>query len=389
MKRFVTFFAATVLCLACRAPDASRDGGPDAAPIDGGPTPDAAASYTDIGSELATIAAEHGLPALAAAASDDQAILAGGAAGVRKLGDPTPATFGDRWHLGSDTKAMTAVLIALHVEAGDLAWDDTLPELFPSVAVHDGYAGVTLAMLLSHSGGAPESFDADIFTTLLGSGASSDVRRDAVEMLLMRGPATAVGGYAYSNAGYVIAGAALEQRVGTPWEQLLRDEVFAPLDMRSCGFGPTATGTMVDGPWGHTLVGDTVEPMNVDNPASLGPAGTVHCSLADWLAFLREHLRAARGEPTTLPLSASAWTVLQTPASDQGNALGWRVVSRPWSNGSALVHLGSNTLNMADAWVVPGLNRIFVSVTNRGDDVAFDGVDAAIALLVTRFGAQP
>lgn len=385
---FAAAALAALLCAACSenppasAADAST---PDAAPdvADAASAPDA--GDDDITDELASLAMEHGLPALGGAVSDDATMLAAGVAGLRKIDDPTPVTLDDPFHLGSDTKAMTAVLIALHVEAGDLAWDATLPELFPSIDVDEGYADVTLAMLLTHEGGAPADFDSDIEAVLFGSGETTAVRSSVVELLLTRPPTSPIGAYSYSNAGYVLAGAALEQAVGTSWERLVEDELFAPLGMASCGFGPMATGTMVDGPWGHTLVGDELTAVNADNPAALGPAGTVHCALADWLAFLREHLRGARGQTTTLPISTATWMRLQAPASDQGNAFGWRVVERPWTNGPALVHLGSNTLSYADAWVVPGLNRVFVSVANRGDDAAFAGVDAAIAFLVTHF----
>ena len=49
------------------------------------------------------------------------------------------ATVLDNWHLGSDTKAMSATLIALAVDAGELSWDETLPDLFPGMTIHPGY----------------------------------------------------------------------------------------------------------------------------------------------------------------------------------------------------------------------------------------------------------
>jgi D-alanyl-D-alanine carboxypeptidase len=39
------------------------------------------------------------------------------------------------------------------------------------------------------------------------------------------------GGYLYSNAGYVVAGAMLEAAGGAPWEELVAREVFAPLGL--------------------------------------------------------------------------------------------------------------------------------------------------------------
>src|SRR5262249_1988402 len=64
-------------------------------------------------SALEPVRAKYDLPSLAGAVFSGDATIAVGAVGVRKRGDPTPITRADRWHLGSDTKAMTATLIAL------------------------------------------------------------------------------------------------------------------------------------------------------------------------------------------------------------------------------------------------------------------------------------
>ena len=339
----------------------------------------------DLAPDLVPIAAQYGVPALAALAADDHTILGEGVTGVRKLGDPTLATLDDVWHLGSDTKAMTATLIAEYVEAGTLSWDTTLPIAFPGVAVDPGYHDVTIAMLLAHVGGAPADFPADVETLLEGSGTPQAVRLQVVEALLTRPPGATVGQFTYSDAGYMMAGAALEIATSTAWEDSIQAHVFAPLGMTSCGFGPNATGDSDDEPWGHTLVDGVLTPMNVDNPPALGPAGVVHCSLASWLAFLRDHLAGANGAPTTLGLAPATWQMLHTPYSGSNYALGWIVASRPWADGFALSHAGSNTLNVADVWIAPAIDRIFMSVGNRGDTPALTAADAVIGDLVTRF----
>ncbi len=357
---------------------------PDAAPTtDAGPSLSCA---VDVSADLVPIATQYGLPALAAAASDDQKVIGCGVTGVRKSGNATAATIDDVWHLGSDTKAMTATLVAQAVEAGTLAWDMKLPDAFPGVTIDPGYANVTLRMLLAHVGGAPADIPADVQMVMNGAGTSQALRLQAVEMMLSRPPGATVGTFTYANAGYMMAGAALELATGTAWEDLMRQRLFGPLGMTSCGFGPNATPGTVDEPWGHAVKPDgTLQPLNVDNPPSIGPAGTVHCSLADWLVFLREHMNGANGQPTVLGLAPATWTTLHTPWPGSEYALGWIVASRPWANGLALTHAGDNTLNIADAWIAPGVKRIYVSVGNRGDDMAITGADAAVGALLGRF----
>jgi CubicO group peptidase (beta-lactamase class C family) len=352
-----------------------------------GPSDASGASPVDLAGDLAPIAAQYQVPAMAALAADETTILGRGVTGVRKLGDPTLATNLDRWHLGSDTKAMTATLIAGYVEAGTLGWDTKLPQLFPAITVDAGYRDVTLAMLLAHVGGLPADLPADVETTLSGSGTPRDLRLAAVQQLLTRAPATTPGTYSYANAGYIVAGAALELAANAAWEDLITRKLFQPLAMASCGFGPSATAGTVDAPWGHVLENGALVAVNLDNPPALGPAGTVHCSLVDWLAFLREHLNGATGAPTVLGLQAATWAKLHAPYAGSDYAMGWIVASRPWANGIALTHVGDNTLNVADVWIAPSIHRIYLSTGNRGDDPAISAADSAVGKLVTRFPA--
>jgi CubicO group peptidase (beta-lactamase class C family) len=159
--------------------------------------------------------------------------------------------------------------------------------------------------------------------------------------------------------------------------------------MTSCGFGAPGHESPVDQPWGHALSSSQLIPLSpldpsADNPASLGPAGTVHCSLADWGKFFALHLAGARGEATSL-VSSATLTRLQTPPSGGDYACGWIVVQRSWAGGTALSHAGSNTLWFADLWLAPAKNLAFATVTNRGDDVAANASDAAIGVLIQAY----
>ena len=78
-------------------------------------------------------------------------------AGVRKHGEEVSATVEDRLHLGSCTKAMTAVLIARLVEQGRLNWSETLAGVVPEVAkqIPEAHRLVTLEQFLQHRSGFP------------------------------------------------------------------------------------------------------------------------------------------------------------------------------------------------------------------------------------------
>jgi CubicO group peptidase (beta-lactamase class C family) len=102
---------------------------------------------TDISSVLEPLRVAGALPGMAAAVVKGDTLVALGAAGVRKHGDPSPVGLEDAWHLGSDTKAMTATLVGIAVD-GRLSFDATLPSLFPGAPIDPGSANVTVEALL-------------------------------------------------------------------------------------------------------------------------------------------------------------------------------------------------------------------------------------------------
>jgi CubicO group peptidase (beta-lactamase class C family) len=71
---------------------------------------------------LKPIRLKYKLPAIAGAIVTSKGATMLGVVGVRKAGTDVAAAVGDQWHLGSETKAMTATVIASLVEQGKLKW---------------------------------------------------------------------------------------------------------------------------------------------------------------------------------------------------------------------------------------------------------------------------
>src|SRR5262249_25782022 len=275
--------------------------------------------------------------------------------------------------------------IAIYVDRGQIHFEDTLATLYAGQTIDPGWNAVTLEMLLQHRGGAPADVPPATWNEMWAAGADPAERRKAVLETLAQPPAQAPGTFVYANTGYMIAGYALERAVGSSWDSLIRTQLWSPLGMSSCGFGAPGTPHALDQPWGHTTNADgSLTPMDPgtagsDNPPSLGPAGTVHCSLADWGRFLALHLAGARGEaiPASL-LSAATTQRLQTPPASGDYADGWLVAPRSWAGAApALTHTGSNTLWYATAWLAPSKNLAMMVATNCASPPAQVDIDRA------------
>ena len=99
--------------------------------------------------------ARRGLPSVAAAVFVDGTLVYEAARGTRRAGESVPVSLRDPYHIGSDTKAMTAVLAGMLVDEGKMRWETTVADLLGPQA--DGaYAPVKLDELLSHTAGMPE-----------------------------------------------------------------------------------------------------------------------------------------------------------------------------------------------------------------------------------------
>ena len=114
---------------------------------------------------LTRIRAKHRVPAMAAALVTSKGLIAVGVVGTRKRGTEIAATLNDQWHLGSDTKAMTATLVAKLVEEGRLKWDSTLAEVFPDLSAdfHPEARAITVLQLLSHRSGLKPNPDLVVY----------------------------------------------------------------------------------------------------------------------------------------------------------------------------------------------------------------------------------
>ncbi len=351
--------------------------------------PVAFAQRADVSADLAKFTADGKVPGLVAAAVYNGKIIAVGATGVRKYGDPTPVTIDDKFHLGSCTKSMTGTLAAMLVVEGKIKWQTTVTEVFPEMAMHPDFRNATLLQFASNSAGVPHEVPHSIWQK-----ASNDrdkpereVRLDFVRALLSNPPAYAPGTQnVYSNGGFTIAGAMLERVSGKSYAELIRERLFKPLKLDSAGFGAPAVAGKLDQPYGHVLrEGKLIAILpgrDDDNPSAITPAGRVHLSILDFARYANFHL----GLTENAPLDAGALKFLHTPVPPSDEyGVGWRRMERSWAGGTALTHNGTNTMNFAVMWLAPDKKFAAVAACNIDSGLGAPACDAAVSFLIAKF----
>lgn len=343
-----------------------------------------AEGHEDLRATLDEVRVRHDLPALWAGRfhADRRRVFA--VSGVRKHGEVDPARLDDLVHIGSCTKAMTAVLIARLWTAGKLSPDTTLAECFPEVRGAEGgalatsrWGSVTIDDLLRHTSGAPANLD---WWALYRAHPSDPVaaRRGLLEWLLSQ-PRPAEPGFLYSNVGYALLGHIVESIEGKPWETRIADEVFQPLGLTTAAFGPLPPEGST-GAWGHVVRDGVIEPVRIDNPPPLGPAGRVHLSIEDWSRFVLAFTADRReGDQPRLGVSPRDWARCLAPRDGEHYAGGWGLHERAWGGGRVLSHSGSNTTWYCVAWVAPGRDFCLLGATNSGAPAAAAACDEAVS----------
>lgn len=357
-----------------REPGSAIEDVPRAAAMEGG--------RSDLDSLLSNARAQHDIPALAAVVVRSDSILAYGATGIRRKDFSAPVSPYDWFHLGSNTKALTATLIALLVEDGALSWGTTPVEVFPgwSTSIDPAFRDITIEQLLAHRAGVQPFTNMREYRVLPPFDGDPKERRAAFsQFLLQRQPAYPPDSvFVYSNAGYAVVAAMAEQVVGTSFEQMMRNRLFRPLGIHG-GFGwPAAVDSSQ--PWGHrTWRGDTT--LQVHDPRGpyrlgLGPlwaaAGDVHMSPPDYGRFLQLHLRGLRGKEPPLLSAASIQDMhasrgqIAGGTDAAGYGLGWVIVELLGARTSG--HAGSVETFKARAAIQPSHDLAVAVVANAGDE---------------------
>src|SRR5688572_12204099 len=374
---------------------------------------------------------------MAAAVLRGERIIAQGAAGVRKRGTVERITLNDRFHLGSCTKAMTATLVAKLVEEGKLNWTTTLGELFADTVkpMHPAWEKVTLRQVLAHRAGLRFEPDglAQLFNELMRphrafhflkavrNGTLPQQRLEIARHALSRPPVIPPDTkYWYSNVGYVLAGAVLEQLTGRAWEELMRERLFQPLGISTGGFGAPGTVDKTEEAWGHSpVLGKALDPRSpaAELPLCYGPAGLAHMTVTDWAKFIALHLRGDLANPhcqaallkadTFAELHAVAptttyskgWVMRGVTFLATGDAApavtyraGWLISTASWAKGTRpgdtgrrLWHGGSNGRWNSGVVIAPEIDFAVLVACNRGVDIAAWKTRQAVKALIRTF----
>jgi CubicO group peptidase (beta-lactamase class C family) len=253
----------------------------------------ARASNSDYDRIVDGVVARYQLPGIAVGVIEDGKVAYAGTRGEIVAGSGTPVTTRSLFKIASNSKAMTASVLARLVEAGKLRWDDPVVKYLPGFAMHDPWVTRNMQVrdLLVHNSGLPEG-GGDL---MLWPEPNRFTRADIIHGLRYIKPAYSFrSGYAYDNLLYVVAGEVAAAAGGASYEALVRREVFQPLGLTRCRVGTWNSREGDDVAQPHMRKDGRNVLLGADEavvPAiTSAAAGGIRCSLDDMLAWARNWL---------------------------------------------------------------------------------------------------
>jgi CubicO group peptidase (beta-lactamase class C family) len=270
--------------------------------------------------------------------------------GERDREKQLPVTEHTVFPIGSVTKSFTVALLGMLVDEGKFDWDKPIRDYLPDFQVQDEYASahITGRDLVTHRTGLPRH-DA------IWYGAPA-TRAQLMRSLRFLEPHNELrAAWEYNNLMYMAAGYAAEQITGQSYDDLLRQRLFAPLEMTSSNLTVGEMCACADYAVGYwELPGESGEPQLTllphDDIASMSPAGAINSNALDMCKYMQLQLGGGRfGDQQLLSAAQVQQMHIQQMAIPVpparlhapmfGYGMGWFV--KPY-NGRYMVYHGGN-----------------------------------------------
>jgi CubicO group peptidase (beta-lactamase class C family) len=196
------------------------------------------------------------------------------------------------YRVGSITKMFTATMLEQLVEAGKVELTDPVEKYFPEVnRVQKRYKDappITLLQLATHTSGLSRE---PAHTATYVTGEPEAWKETLIAALPhVRYECKPGKRFSYSNVGYAVLGAALQQAAGSPYLEYLPQHIFFPLGMThtSLVLTPEVQSHLAKGYQTNLIGSDSSAESDLENRTGRGykvPNGAIYTTVGDMAKF--------------------------------------------------------------------------------------------------------
>ncbi|GAA4273838.1 serine hydrolase domain-containing protein [Aquimarina gracilis] len=190
------------------------------------------------------------------------------------------------FRIGSVSKGFAGILTGIHVQDGDIAWQDKIIDHIPNfkLANKTQTNKVTLSHVLSHTSGLPYHS----FTNLVEDGLTlTTIAGRFNEVLPLQEPGNF---YNYQNAIFALSGEIIERVTGKPLKEVIQDRIFDPLQMETASASYEALEKSENVAMPHQRVRRGWRPMRINkkyyNAVAAGGVNASAVDMGKWMKFL-------------------------------------------------------------------------------------------------------
>lgn len=300
--------------------------------------------------------------------------------GLRNVEEDLPMTGDTVMPIGSVTKTFTSLALAMLADEGKLDWDEPVKTYIPWLELHDQILtdNVTARDLMCHRTGTPKYDLQAIY-------AAPDDKKEMVRSLkYLQTSAAFRTTFQYSNQMVSLAGYLVDVLAGKPYEDFVRERIFAPLGMKSSDFEVASLGKYEKTSKGYVFAND----MFIQPPAmhlgAFAPSGAIVSSAEDMAKFALFQLGDGTWEGERLVSEAMMqemhkhqmigtpyfWNFEETQCAEYG--LGWFT---DIYRGRKLINHGGNTNGFsAQMTLLPEDDFAIVALSNATSNFAVNAL---------------
>jgi CubicO group peptidase (beta-lactamase class C family) len=198
--------------------------------------------------------------------------------GFADLDKQIPIDANSTFRLASVSKQFTAMAIMVLADEGRLDYDDPVIKYIPEL---DGYPGVTIRHLLTHTSGLPDYYDS--MDTSAGMPTNADI---PAVIAAMNGPVFAPGEkYEYSNSAYEMLPLIIEKVSGRTFSEFMQAEVFLPAGMDNSLIYDRTEPEIANRAYGYEPDGRRFKLNDYNELNYLSGSGGMYATLEDFFAW--------------------------------------------------------------------------------------------------------
>lgn len=321
------------------------------------------------------------IPELAYAVVSANQVFESQTLGYKRANTDFKAEQNDRFHIGSNTKAITSFLAALLVKKGKINWDTKFLDLFPKLKPNSKkvFQAITLENLLTFRGKlTPYTYTFNEPTKEQITGKDAHQRFLLAKYFLQQKPMKEQNGLTPSNADYILAGLMLEKASGKSYKELVTD--FGKTLKINFRFDyPNLSDTSQ--PWGHDIELKPIPPFDNYKLNWLLSAGNINVSLIDYIKYIQLQLQGLKGNSNILSKDTFNKLLFGLPTF----SFGWFNKTETDTNYHIAYNEGNAGAFITQVQIIKEADRGYIIFTNSATTETSQGIAILLNYLKSKY----